>query len=514
MTLTIHKEEDDQRQLTLKVEVAESRVQQAMKAKARELAREIHVPGFRKGRAPYRVVLRRFGAEAVRAEAVDEMVPALFQEVLTQAEVADDDVYGQPRLENMELDPLQVEFLLPLSPKVTLGDYRAIRKEVEEIEISDEAVDEAVERIQTQHQTLETADRPSEAGDVVSLTGMGTAPRRPEEEDDEAEDASDEATEAEETTAAAEDDAEEADDAADEEQAEDASDEAEEETAEDEEEDDDDEIVFNESNRDFLLDDSKVFSGTAFVENLIGVSAGDEVEFSIAFPEDYEDDFLAGREVAFSLTVNEVKDREVPPIDDTLAELNGRFETLAELRDGLRDDLHKQAEEQAKNELLEAMIDDMLVDAEMVYPPAAVDLEIDDMIGSFRQQISSSGWDFDDFLRLQNETEEGLRENFRENGESRLKRRLALRQLIFDEKITVEQEDVDAALDERVSRFGDNEELQKGMRDYFAQGQGLEMISSEILNEKVMDRVKAIVTGNAPDLEALEAAKAAVDEEE
>ena len=509
MTLTIHKEEDEQRQLTLKVEVAEKRVQQAMKSKARELARDLHIPGFRRGRAPYRVILRRFGAEAIRADAVDGMVQDVFSEVLVQAEI-EDDVYGQPRLENMELEPFNLEFVVPLAPVVTLGDYRTIRKEIEDIDITEEAVDEAVERIQTQHQKLETAKRPAAEGDVVSLSGTGTLTPLPEEESD-ADDAVAEAPE----EAAAEESAEEeaTEEAASDDVAEDADEGEAEETNEDSEEPLG-EIIFQEFNRDFLLDDSKVFTGTPFVEKLLGTSASDEVSFTFTFPEGYEDEELVGREVTFELTVNEVKDREVPAIDDELAVLNGRFDTLAELREGLRDDLHKQAEEQAKNELIESMIDSMLEDTEMVYPPAAVDLEIDEMIASFRQQVSQSGWEFEDFLRLQNETEESLRDNFRDNGVARLKRRLVLRQLIVDEKITVEQDDVEAALDERVSRFGDNEELQKGMRDYFGQGPGLEMITSEILNEKVNDRIKAIVTGNAPDLDALEAENSASDEEE
>lgn len=157
MTLTIHREEDEQRQLTLKVEVAESRVQQAMKETARKLAKDIRVPGFRQGRAPYNVIVRRFGADAVRAEAVEELVPVIFEEVIAEANVAED-MYGQPSLKHMEISPLNLEFVIPLSPIVTLGDYRAIRKEIEPIEIADAAVEEELERIQNQHQKLETVE--------------------------------------------------------------------------------------------------------------------------------------------------------------------------------------------------------------------------------------------------------------------------------------------------------------------------------------------------------------------
>ncbi|MCA9968385.1 MAG: hypothetical protein KC423_29270, partial [Anaerolineales bacterium] len=198
-----------------------------------------------------------------------------------------------------------------------------------------------------------------------------------------------------------------------------------------------------------------------------------------------------------------VKDREVPAIDDELAKLNGRFETLDELREGIRKDLYEQAEQQAADDLSEAFVDDLLEDATMIYPPAAVELEISEMFNNLKQQVSTSGWDFNDFLRLQGQTEDDVRENFRESADKRLKRRLVMRQMILDEKITVAQEDIDAAVEQRIARFGDNEDIKRGMREYFTRGQGFEMLSGQILSDKINERVRAIVTGAAPDLAEL-----------
>lgn len=509
MTLTIHREEDEQRQLTLKVEVAESRVQQAMKETARKLAKDIRVPGFRQGRAPYNVILRRFGSDAVRAEAIEDMVPVIFEEVIAEAAVAED-MYGQPSLTNMEMSPLSLEFVVPLSPIVTLGDYRAIRKEIEPIEIADAAVEEEIERIQNRHQKLETVERPAELGDVVTLKGTGVLTPLPKEEAAVEEDEAEASVEEGEETAVSD-----AEPAANIETADDTNEEVAYEDDEDEDDyDEEDDVIFDEARRDFLLDSGKVFPGTPFVENLVGLSAGQETEFGFVFPEDYEEESLVGREVTFQLSVLEVKDREVPAIDDELAKLNGRFETLDELREGIRQDLHEQAEQQAADDLSEAFIDDLLADATMIYPPAAVELEISEMVNNFKQQVSTSGWDFNDFMRLQGQTEADLRENFRESADKRLKRRLVMRQLILDEKITVDQADIDKVVEERVARFGDNEELKRGMREYFTQGQGFEMMSGQILNDKVNDRVRAIVTGMAPDLAGLVVGPADEDEEE
>lgn len=491
MTLTIHKEEDEQRQLTLKVEVAESRVQQAMKETARKLAKDVRVPGFRQGRAPYHVIMRRFGAEALRVEAVEDLVPVIFEEVVAKEDIADD-IYGQPTLKNMEMAPLALEFVVPLSPIVTLGDYRAIRKEIEPIEISDAAVEEEIERLQNRHQKLETVERPAELGDVVTLKGTGVL--SPVSKD--AAEVPSEGAVAEEVPAA-------------EEATEDALAEAE---AQEDESEDDDEVIFDEVRRDFLLDSTKLFAGTPFVENVVGLAAEQTTEFSFVFPEDYEEASLVGREVTFNLSVLEVKDRQVPAIDDELAKLDGRFETLDELRQDARQTLHQQAEQQANDDLTEAFVDELVEGATLVYPPAAVELEINEMITSFKRQVTANGWDFNDFMRLQGQTEDSLRQDFRENADTRLKRRLVMRQLMVDEKITVEQADIDAIVEERVARFGDNEELKQGMREYFTKGQGLEMMSGQILGDKVNARVRAIVTGAAPDLAEL--AVEAEDEEE
>lgn len=475
MTINIHTEEDDQRQLELKVEVGEDRIESAMRKKARELSNQVRVPGFRRGKVPYGVILQRFGRDVVRAEAVEDMVQAIYEEAIMEAEAVP---YGQPSLENMEIEPLVMTFIIPLEPVVKLGDYRSIRKDVEEVNITEEAVQEALEQVQTRHQEVESVDRPSEHGDVIAIGGKGELV--PVEKDEAAED---EDLEAEST---------------------------------DENIETGLEVLFDEESADILLDNEIIFPGTDFVENLVGKSAGDEAVFTITFPEDFEEEGLAGRTADFHLHVLDVKKREVPALDDELAALEGDFETLDALRESLQTRLQEQAESQAKEDLIEGMVDDLLEDAELVYPPTAVEMEIDDTLENFKSQISRSGWDFDDYMQLQGLSEEVLREDFRESSEQRLRRRLVMRQFVLDEKLRIQTEDVEALIDERIGRF-DNEELRNSMRDFYLSGSGFDMISSEVLSEKVYDRIEAIYNGTAPDLEALaelEEAEESLEEEE
>ncbi|MCZ7668956.1 MAG: hypothetical protein M5U34_18060 [Chloroflexi bacterium] len=159
----------------------------------------------------------------------------------------------------------------------------------------------------------------------------------------------------------------------------------------------------------------------------------------------------------FDITVLDVKSRILPELDDELAKQEGSYETLAELRDSLTKNLRTQAESEARNELIEGLIDDLLERATFIFPPAALDLEIDSMIENMKTQMERSGWQWEDYLKIQGFTAETIRDNFREEAQEHLERSRALREFVFAEMLTIEAEDIDAKMEERLESFGDNE---------------------------------------------------------
>lgn len=487
MTLTIHKEEDNQRQLLLTVEVDETRINKAMRQTAKKLAREHNFPGFRRGKAPYQVIVNRVGLAALRADTVEEIVPQIFEEAV--ADIDEEEIYGRPELTNMEIEPLVLKFTIPLQPKVTLGDYRVLRQEIEPVEVSEEAVDAALERIREKYQELEEVERPLALSDMATLSGTGKLVAE-ETESEATEEAADSTDAAESETTETEDVTDSADEI-----------------------DELDRVIFAEERIDLPMDPDKVFAGTPFVENLIGLTTGEETTFNFTFPDEYENEELAGKEATFTLTVLNVQSRTLPDLDDELAKQEGDYETLADLREATHNNLKTAAEARAKEDLIDNMTDKLLEDAVLVYPPAAVEMEIDQMIENFKNQAQRAGWEWEDFLRIQGATEESMRDNFRETAVDRLTRGMVLRQFVLDEKIKVAAADVDAALDEKVAHYED-ENLRNGMRDYYRTGYGFDTISSEILQDKVYDRIKAVFTGNAPDLSELQDEETASDEEE
>ncbi|MCI0575998.1 MAG: trigger factor [Chloroflexi bacterium] len=440
MSLTIHTEEDTQRQLKVTIQVPETRVQEAMRRTARELAREVQFPGFRRGKVPYQVLVRRVGEEALRAEAVEGMLQKVLEEALEEIEA---EAYLPPRLDHMEMAPLKLELVIPLQPVVRLGDYRSIRKELAPAEVSEEALAEALEHIRTHHQRLEEVDRPVEPGDMATLSGRASLA------------------------------------------------------------DDEERVIWVEENVQLLMDPTETFIDLPFVENIVGLSAGDEKEFRVTLPEDEDNEELSGKEAVFKVTVLNVQSRSLPELDDELAQQEGDYETLEEMREDIRHNLQTLAASEAKSGLLDDMVKEMLATAELVYPPAAVDEELDDLVEEVKQRASNQGYRWEDYLKLEGLTEEKLREEYRDQAVKRIQERLVLQEFVRQEKLTIGQADVDKALDQRLSRF-ENEELREQLRKIYSQGDSLRSLTGEILVDKIYERMNAIVSGTAPELAALE----------
>jgi trigger factor len=296
------------------------------------------------------------------------------------------------------------------------------------------------------HQVLEEVDRPSEAGDVVTVTGTGW-------------------------------------------------------TIEDEEE------FWHVHDNDLLLDSETAFPDIPIVENIIGMSAGEEKEISFTFPEDYEEEELAGKEAKVNVEVSKVQSRFLPEIDEELVKKEGDFESVEAFMEDLKVQLHEAAERQAKTDLMDFVIDEMLEDVEMVYPPAAIEAELSNLETNMITQLKQYGWEGDSLGA-------DFRIDSREQAEANVRRGLTLRQFMLEEKIKVRDSDIDEALEDRLEKFADNEELREQLRSIFMQGKSFETMQQNIIEEKIYERMKAIVTGNAPDLASLEEEDEATTEDE
>lgn len=444
MTLKIETQEDDQRQLAVTIEVADKRVRKAMQNAARKHARQLRIPGFRPGKAPYNIVLSYVGKETLQQDALNEILPKVFEETLEQLDV---EPYAQPTLDDVEQEPLVLKMTVPLEPTIVLGDYRAMRREITPVEIKDEAVDEALDILVQNDATNEPVERASASGDEVVIGGKGYLG------------------------------------------------------------DDEDEIIFQEEHFHVRLAEDSVFAGTAFVDELMGVSAEDEKSFTITFPDDYEDEpDFAGKTATFAVSVHEILERQVPELDDAFAaEQPGEAETVEALRAETFDRLQKQAEEQFKNDLLDESIDDILENIEeLIYPKGAVEVEITSILDGIKNQVQQMGLKWEDYLQMRDETDDSMREDVEDDAVTRLERRLVFQKFVEAEKVVLTPEEIEAGIEERLATY--DEEMRDYMKPFF-DGQGGDMIRNELTMDKIHTRLLAILSGNAPDLAELEAAE-------
>jgi trigger factor len=451
VTLTIKTKEDEKRQLKVTVEVAEEQVQQEMRRTARKLSRQLRIPGFRKGKVPYNVMAHRIGEQSLRAEAIESMLEGVVEEALEEIEAP---AFRQPTLDNIDMDPLVLDITIPLQPRVSLGDYRSIRREIKTVEITDEALEEALHQIRINHQILEEVERPVEEGDLVTLSGDGQI----DEEDGQ--------------------------------------------------------VVWNENEIELPMDPDRTFPNVPFVKNVIGLKVDEDKEFSVSFEDDYDDEELAGKPATFRVKILKVQSRELPELTDELAQEEGEYESVDDLRLSLEKELFEQAERDARAETLDEFTTELVEGAEIVYPPAAIESELDGLLEETKDQVTRSGWQWNDYLQLQGDSEETLREEWRDNATKRIERGLTLGEFVSEELLTVNSQEIDEAIEKRVENFKAKDEFQEEVRKMYSQGQGLDLVRNDVLMEKTIDRVEEILTGTAPDLESLRAEDSASSDEE
>ena len=367
-------------QVELRVEAPPAEVDAAINEALRRLAGRVRVPGFRPGKAPAAIVERAVGWDVVRQDTVEHLIPRLYERAIDQAGV---DPVGEPQLDVATLEreqPLTFTVVVTVKPDVDLRDYLAISVPRTSTEVTDERVGEALEEVRRRHAELKDADRPAQAGDVVRAT---LKMRRGDE------------------VLSGEDERE----------------------------------------RDVELDRESVIP--EIVEGVIGMNAGDHREFDATLPADYPREEMRGATVTIDVTVHAVRERELPELDDALAEKDGHGTTLAELRDHYRDTLTRAAEEHDRekyeSDVLTALRDHIRVDV----PEAMVEREIQRQIDDLEFRLSSIGIPLDKYLELTGQTAEKLRGDRREPAVERVRLDLALDALANAEGLEVDESQVD-----------------------------------------------------------------------
>lgn len=413
------------------VEISQEKRTELVREEVREISREYKFPGFRKGRVPYRIVVNRFGEDAIFQRVNKKFMPEIYPKIIEEAKI---NPYGPGELDDMEYDPLTYFIRVPLIPEVVLGDYEDIRLDWEEPTVTEEEIEARLKEIQEEHMVLDPKDEPAEIGDEVFLDVEGTLP--------------------------------------------------------------DGEKIIEEEDLELILDPDEVFITPGFIEEVIGLAPEDEKTFTLTLPETLKEEALRNVEVTFDVYVLDVYNRILPDIDDALAMTVGNFEDLEEWKEAVHSELLDQKRAQAKQEYRESLVDLLVEQAEVRYPPAMVEDKIDDLIESTEQNIQQQArMSLEELLEMQEQSMEEFRENLRPQAENLLVRGLVMTKFVQQEGLRIDDDELVREFSTtfgQAGNFSQDEMLGADLDSEFAR-----MIRNSLVGEKAMDRLAAIGKGEA-----------------
>ncbi|MFO7917120.1 MAG: trigger factor [Anaerolineae bacterium] len=255
-----------------------------------------------------------------------------------------------------------------------------------------------------------------------------------------------------------------------------------------------DELIIDQEST--TLDVTQDLMPPGFAEALLGMEEGETREFSLTYPEDFENEELAGRHVDFTVTVNTVRQVNLPELDDDLAKMAGDYETLDELRESLTENLRERLEAEAREREVDAAMEALLEVSEVEYPEAAVDREVEAILRNQRARIQQSGLNFEDYLRMTGQSEQELRSQIRPDVEERLVRNLLLQELIRAEDVTLDEEELEEEIDSMAENVAEaTGQEPKEAKERLQQNGTRFSIHNDLLMEKASDLLVDILTG-------------------
>jgi len=450
--LKINTEPLEMHQIKLTVEVDPETMESAKQRAARSAARKVKIPGFRPGKAPYHVILRTIGEEAILEEALELVAQDVYPKAIEEANIQ---AYGPGSFDNMvSLDPPVLEFVIPLAPEVTLADYHAMSKPYDPPAVDEAEVDKVIQDFQERQAILEPVERPAEEGDMVTVKlnadRLGV---------DEGEDATLVKDQSVPILVRPEETAE----------------------AQAEEDEDDQEWPY-----------------PGYSRTLIGLSAGDTNTVLHRFADTSRYESLRGVEAEFVTIVEAVKSRTLPELDDNFAStVNAEYADLASLRADVRKNLEQRAEDEYNSTYDTEVVDELVEASSFQYPPQMMEREIDEMIHQLGHRLEPMKMDIDLYLKSRQMEMEALREEMKPSAEKRIKRDLVLSKLAELEKIEVTPAELQSrtmeTLGEMAQSLSKKDAQRLGNQDVI--NNIMQSVAMELIMSKSIERLRLIVSG-------------------
>jgi trigger factor len=357
------------------VDVEASDVDRRLERTARDLAREMRVPGFRKGKVPPQMVLQRVGRDAVLEQTLRDSLPEWYERALLEAGI---NPVGDPKLDVASMpgegEPLSFSIEVAVRPSATLGQYTGLEVGRAEPEVPEEAIEAELARLREGLASLRPVERDARDGDFLLVDYRGTADGEP---------------------------------------------------------------IEGAEARDFLLELGAEGVLEGFDEALTGASAGGQREATVRFPDDYRPERLAGTEATFEVSVKEVREKQLPELDDDFAAQASEFDTLEELREDIVAKLRTVAESRTQEQFRGAAVDAAVAQSKVEVPDDVVTARATEMWERVERSLEARGVPAESYLRMQGRTRDQVIEDAKPDAEQQLKREAVLAAVADAEGIEV-----------------------------------------------------------------------------
>jgi len=420
----------EKNQVALTVEVDAAQFEAAIEKAYRKARGKINVPGFRVGKAPRKIIENMYGAEVFYEDAINLVMPEAYTAAI-DAEKLEPVGYPEVELLDVSKDGFSFKATLYVYPEVTLGQYKGLSAPKAEVKVTAEDVGYRLQEMADRNTRMVTVERAAEQGDVANINFEGFLNGVP----------------------------------------------------------------FDGGKGDNF--DLELGSGSfvpGFEDQVVGMSADEEKDIDITFPEDYTAE-LAGKAVVFHVKVNAVKVKEQPEIDDEFAKDVSEFDTLDELKKDLESKLVAEREEASRRAFEDALMNQIADTLECDVPQPMVEEQARRFVENLKMQVQSQGIPYDQYLKLTNSTEESMVEQAKEPALRQVKLELALEAIAKAENIETTEDEVEAQLKKDAEKFGmDVETLKKYM--------SADNIRAQLQREKVVALVVENATATKPEEKA------------
>ena len=389
MSVQVEKLEKGMAKLTIEVPFEE--LDKAIEKVYQQQKSKISIPGFRKGKVPRAMVEKMYGKGVFLEDAANQIIPDAYEKAY---EECGEEITSTPKIEAVQLEagkPFIFTAEVALKPEVTLGKYKGVKVDKVDTEVTDKEIDEAIQKERENNaRSINVTDRPVKDKDDTIIDFDGYV----------------------------------------------------------------DGVAFaggKGENYPLTIGSGAFIPG--FEEQLIGKNIGEECEVNVTFPDDYHAEDLAGKAAVFKCVVKEIKEKELPELDDEFASEVSEFETLKEYKEDIKKNLSEKKIKNAQDAKEEAVVDAIIADAKMEIPDAMLETQQRQMIEEFAQNIQQQGLSFEQYLQFTGMSTDKFMDQVKPQAEKRIKSRLVLEAIVKTENIEVTDEDYDNEIKEMAEMY-------------------------------------------------------------